>query len=394
MAAGPDPTGAFVPGPPARRPGAPGGPLTGLSFAAKDLFDVAGVRKTCGNPDWWRTHPPASRTAPVIERLLAAGADLVGMTVLDELAFSLEGINVHYGTPTNPRALGRIPGGSSSGSASAVAAGSVAFALGTDTGGSVRVPASFCGLCGLRPTHGRLPVDGLTPLAPSLDTVGWLARDGETLSRVGAALWGLPPPGAEGDAPPPFRARWVVDAFEVADPMVGERIQDVRFPGLEIVGGVHLLGGDPRRVVEAYRAIQGRECWQIHGPWIEEARPQFAPEIAERFRQAAAVRPEEAEAAQGFRAALDRRIASAIDGVDLLLVPAAPCEPLPVGRDAAAAASFRRSALAIEGLASLTGRPEVVVPLPPQGEGLPVGLGAIGRRGDDERLLAAAALWA
>ena len=157
--------------------GAPRGPLHGLTFAVKDVYDIAGHRTGNGNPVWLDTHAPAARTASAVERLLAAGARMVGKTHTDELAYSLNGENVHYGTPTNPRAPGRIPGGSSSGSAAAVAGGLVDFALGTDCGGSVRLPASYCGIYGIRTTHGLIPIDGIADLAASFDTVGWFARD-------------------------------------------------------------------------------------------------------------------------------------------------------------------------------------------------------------------------
>src|SRR5215470_7728558 len=176
--------GAFVPGPRARLKPTASGPLDGLTFVVKDVVDVEGHVTSAGNPDWAARQTPAATSAPVVERLLRAGAALVGKTVTDELAFSLEGENHHYGTPVNPRAPDRLPGGSSSGSAVAVAAGLADLGLGTDTGGSVRVPASFCGIYGYRPSHGRIPLDGVVPFAPSYDTVGLFARDAKCLQRA------------------------------------------------------------------------------------------------------------------------------------------------------------------------------------------------------------------
>src|SRR5262245_20127130 len=173
----PDPSGAFCQHVDVRLAGTTTGPLAGLTFAAKDLFDIAGSRVCAGNPDWLRTHAPAEKTAPAVQILLGAGATLVGKTLTDELAFSMSGENIHYGTPLNPAAPDRIPGGSSSGSASATASKLVDFALGTDTSGSIRVPASYCGLFSMRPTHGRISCQGVVPLAPSFDTIGWFARD-------------------------------------------------------------------------------------------------------------------------------------------------------------------------------------------------------------------------
>src|SRR5437660_7846702 len=176
--AGSDDIGAFVPGQRFRIAGRAGGPLSGLTFAAKDLFDVAGHPTGGGNPDWARWNPVPTRHAWAVETLLDAGADLVGKTITDEVSLGILGENPFEGTPKNPRAPGRVPGGSSAGSAAAVAAGICDTALGTDTGGSVRVPARFCGLYGIRPTHGRLSVAGMMPQAPSSDTPGWVAADG------------------------------------------------------------------------------------------------------------------------------------------------------------------------------------------------------------------------
>jgi amidase len=183
-----DTLGAFVRENHIEMPGADMGPLTGLTFAAKDIYDVAGAKTGFGCPDWLRTHGPAARTAPAVQMLLDAGAHLVGKTHTEEMAWSLTGENAHYGTPVNVNAPGRVPGGSSSGSAAAVAAGLVDFALGSDTGGSVRLPASYCGILGMRPTHGRISLEGVCPLAPSFDTCGWFARDASVFERVGRVL--------------------------------------------------------------------------------------------------------------------------------------------------------------------------------------------------------------
>src|SRR5262252_7818859 len=185
-----DDINAFVPGQRVRIEGAPQGPLRGLTFAAKDLFDVAGHTTGGGNHDWARSNPVPTRHAWAVQRLLDAGATLIGKTITDEVSLGILGENAFDGTPLNPRARDRVPGGSSSGSASAVAQGLCDTALGTDTGGSVRVPASFCGLYGIRPTHGRLDLTGMLPQAPSSDTTGWFARDVATFTRVGQMMLG------------------------------------------------------------------------------------------------------------------------------------------------------------------------------------------------------------
>src|ERR1043166_5442207 len=208
----PEDFGSFVPGERFRLAGGAGGPLSGLTFAAKDLFDVAGHPTGGGNPDWARTNPVPERHAWAVQRLLDAGADLIGKTITDEVSLGILGENPFYGTPVNPRAPGHVPGGSSSGSAAAVAGGLCDTALGTDTGGSVRVPASFCGLYSIRPTHGRIDVIGMMPQAPTSDTTGWFARDAETFARVWWVRLGEAIPSAR-----PTRLVVAVDALGFAD---------------------------------------------------------------------------------------------------------------------------------------------------------------------------------
>src|SRR6201993_2951877 len=238
-----DPINAFVPGPPVTIEGAPDGPLRGLTFAAKDLFDVAGHPTGGGNPDWARAHPAPARHAWAVQTLLDAGATLIGKTITDEVSLGILGENAFDGTPVNVAAPGRVPGGSSSGSAAAVAAGLCDTALGTDTGGSVRVPASFCGLFGIRPTHGRLDLSGMMPQAPSSDTTGWLARDVATFARVSSVVLDEAIPTTL-----PGRLIIAVDAFAFADPEVAAALR----PMVERLRG---LIGEAREEVMAPAGI-------------------------------------------------------------------------------------------------------------------------------------------
>jgi amidase len=224
-----DPLDAFCKDTEAYVAGRMGGTLARLTFAAKDIFDVAGHVTGGGNPDWKATHLPAERNAWAVQTLVNAGADMVGKTLTDELTRGILGENAHYGTPINSKALDRVPGGSSSGSAAAVAGGLVDFALGSDTGGSVRIPASFCGIYGLRPTHGRIPLGGILLQAPSYDTIGWFARDAETYARVGEVLF-------QNEIPAVSPSRLVIaqDAFEEAD----ENVSDVLLPLAEKIAAL------------------------------------------------------------------------------------------------------------------------------------------------------------
>lgn len=375
--------GAFVPGPRVRRAPDGRGPLDGLSFAVKDLIDVAGTVTGGGTPDWARHRPPAAASAPVVERLLRAGATLTGKTVTDELAFSLEGENHHYGTPINPRAPGRLPGGSSSGSAVAVAGGLVDLALGTDTGGSVRVPASFCGVFGWRPTHGRLPLDGVVPLAPSYDTVGLFAADARTLQRGAGALLGSGLP----DRPPPARLLVARDAFALAEPAAAAALEAAiaAWSGVETVD---VFEGEEARFREAYVALQGLEIAQALGSFLA-TRPAFGPMIQPRFDGVLALDPSVGGRWRQWRAEVTLRLRALLAPGAVLLLPSAPSIAPRLLRDAAAGAFYDR-ALTLGSVAGHAGLPAVSVPLATL-DLCPLGLCLVAGAGEDERLLAVAA---
>ena len=278
--------------------GRTGGPLAGLTFVVKENIDVEGHVSRNGEPAFAASHAPAGLSAPAVDRLLAAGARLVGKAHMDEMAYSLLGANHHYGTPVNPAAPDRHPGGSSSGSAVAVAAGLADFALGTDTAGSCRAPASFCGIFGFRPSHGAVSSNGVVPLAPSLDTIGWFARDAATLNKVGSAL--LPD---DLDTAPLSRPLVLFEAFiacppqeaELSRPTLDALIGD--FSPREAVLGEDFLSQMQNR----FRDLQAFEAHQAHGAWIEAVRPEFGPGVAERFAYAASVTAEQKRAADEFR---------------------------------------------------------------------------------------------
>jgi amidase len=383
--------GAFVPGVDVHIQGAAEGPLAGLTFAAKDIFDVAGYVTGCGNPDWARTHGPATATAPAVQKLLDAGATLVGKTITEELAFSLTGENAHYGAPVNVNAPGRTCGGSSSGSASAVAAGIVDFALGSDTAGSVRVPASFCGIYGLRPSHHRVAIDHVMPLSPSLDTVGWFTRDGDLLRRVGAVL--LEPAG-----------KTPAGQFLVSDDAMATIDEALRDALLGAVEQLRPLLGKPETVTvseleaskglarwaHVMRTLQGSEAWASHGAWIEEVKPAFGPGIAERFAAIAQTDPAAIAECKPEREAITAHMADLLAGGTILAVPAAPAIAPLRGSSAEALAKLRGDAQFITCIAGLARLPQVSLPLC-EIDGCPLALGLIAARGNDGLLLDIAA---
>jgi amidase len=377
-------TGAFCPHGDFEIDGAANGPLHGLAFATKDIFDIAGRVTGCGNPDWLASHAPAVKNAAAVQTLLDAGAHMIGKTITDELAFSLNGQNFHYGTPRNAVTPERVPGGSSCGSASAVGHGIVDLALGSDTGGSVRIPACLNGIFGIRPTHGAVDDAGVMPLAPSFDTVGWFARDARTLRRVGDMLLPADRPGiALGSL---YTAR---DAFAVADQPIADAVRDaIAKAALPVAVEFDLateLGG-LAEWLKRFRRLQPREIWAEHGAWIESRKPRFGPEIAERFALAKSVSATPEGDDRDFRA----RVAAHLDrvlGMDgVLLIPTAGtiAPRLDAGKEELV--QFRDRTLSLTSIAGLGRLPQVQLPAG-KVDGAAIGLSLIGPRGSDRALL-------
>ncbi len=362
------------------------GALAGLSFGVKDIYDIAGYKTGFGNPDWLATHEPAASTAPAVASLLAAGADMLGKTQTDELTYSLTGENAHYGTPLNVRAPGRIPGGSSSGSAAAVAGGLVDFALGSDTGGSVRAPASFCGLYGIRPTHGRVSLAGACALAPSFDTAGWFARDPDLLERVGQVLLGATASGAHG------RLLLAEDALALAVPGAAAALEPALKRVSAVLGAAHPVTVSAEGLpqwFEAFRILQGAEVRAQLGEWMDRVQPRLGPGVRERMLWTATISAAEIERAQALRAAVRTRMDELLGDCAVLVLPTVPdIAPL---RDSAAAApdDFRARMMSLLCIASLAGLPQISLPLATL-QGCPLGVSLIGARGADLLLLSLA----
>ena len=383
----PNDINAFVPGPRVEIEGRQGGQLSGQTFAAKDLFDVAGYPTGGGNPDWARSNPIPTRHAWAVQRLLDAGATLIGKTITDEVSLGIVGENAFYGTPINSRAPDRVPGGSSSGSAAAVAAGLCDTALGTDTGGSVRVPASFCGLYGIRPTHGRLDVSGMMSQAPSSDTTGWFARDSDTFARVSSVM-------LDESIPTNLPARLIiaVDAFAFAEPEVGAALQPM-------VERLRELIGDTREEVmaqpgitqwaRAQRTLQPYEAWLTFKEWIERDNPRFAFSVARALLLGSMIPQSERDWAQLVRREARGRMRYLLPPGTILCLPTTPFPAPKRGEPLSIAGPQRDGLLYLCCHGGLTGVPQVSIPGTTV-DGLPVGLSIVGGPGCDATLVAVA----
>ncbi|MDE2005113.1 MAG: amidase [Rhodospirillales bacterium] len=379
-----DPIGAFVPGPRLTREPLGTGRLSGRGFAVKDLFDIAGAVTSYGHPDWARTHPQTVATAPVVTALLQAGARLVGKTKTQELAFGLTGENVWHGTPRNPAAPDRFPGGSSCGSAAAVAGGLADFALGSDTGGSVRIPASYCGIYGIRPSHGAISLAGARGLAPSMDTAGWFARTASLLAGVGDVLL----PGGPSELGGPLLR--VEDAWVNAQPEVAEALRPALERLEQIRGrsiGVRLVPEGIDTLFDHIRMVQAEEAWATLGDWIVATEPKFGPGVGERFAAARAVDPSDAARGRAFRRAFQARIRPLLEGGAILVMPTSPCLAPLLNSSLAEQDSVRQASIGVTAIAGACGLPEVTLPAG-RVRGAPVGLSLLAAPGRDRALLA------
>lgn len=381
-----DTASAFMPYPDVPVPHAATGPLSGLSFGVKDLFDVAGYPTSGGQPFMLALSGVKTRTAPTVQRLLDAGARFVGKTVTDELAFSMNGQNAHFGSPVNGAAPERISGGSSSGSAAAVSNRLCDVALGTDTGGSVRAPASHCGLVGLRPTHGRVSLEGCLDLSPSLDTCGWFTRDVATFARVADVLLG-------DDAKPlPERVR-LLAAREVWDELLAPEVRDAFAAPRAQVEAVLGAAAPASVVVDGFdamywhfRHLQGREAWVVDGGFIERYQPPLGPGVAQRFAWSKTVTDEQYAAGVAFRRRLRSHLNELLGDDGVLLLPTMPDIAPLASVPESALEDYRNRAIRMLCISGLTGLPQLSLPLATR-LGAPLGLSLLGPAGSDRSLV-------
>lgn len=384
-----DPFNATIARPPTSLAHADRGPLKGSRLAVKDIYDVAEMVTGCGNPQKQAESPVAEKSAPAVEKLLQAGAEFIGKAQTDELAFSLMGQNAHFPHPVNPAAPARVTGGSSSGSAAAVAGGIADIALGSDTGGSIRAPAAFCGLIGLRTTHGRIPLEGIMPLAPSLDTIGWFARDIALYEKVGGILLG--------DDARDFNLTQLLYMPILEQLLLGEAETDTyramfaaarpHFTGLKAAAQPTLSTDE---LYLCFRQIQGAEAWASHGAWISSGDRGLGPGVADRFTYGAGIAPDTLAHQRRRRAHFTGEIEAIIGDHAVLALPTVPGAAPLAAEPFEALQAYREQALRLLCLSVLSGLPQITLPL---GEvhGAPFGISFIGPRGSDRALIALAA---
>jgi len=393
------------------------GPLAGLTLAVKDIFDVAGYPSGWGNPVWLAQAPIAAASNSAIQAMLDSGAAFVGKTQTEELAFSMIGQNVHFPHPVNPAAPGRVTGGSSSGSAAAVAGGLADIASGSDTGGSIRAPASFCGLVGLRMTHGAIPLDHTMPLAPSFDTFGWFARDMETYRKVARVLLGpdaphpYPLPVKDGERgtptltpPSPRLSRGEGKgegqfsltrplALPVLDTLVvsacASEYRRMRDHLADIVGQPVNTPAPLFSLDDLYwmiRRLQGREAWESHGQWIESGDRKLGKATYDRFAFGKGVSAADVAADTASRGQFCTWLGDVLGDDGFIVMPTVT--DIAPRSDATAEdfATFREASIRLLCWSGLSGFPQLTLPLGAV-EGAPFGISLLGPAGSDLALL-------
>ena len=380
-----DTVGAWVPHGHFSLPATAEGSLSGMTFAVKDLFHIAGIPTSAGNPTWLATHDTPAVTSPLVDKLRAAGAVVAGKVITDELAYSLNGDNIHYGTPVNVNAPGRVTGGSSSGSAAAVAAKLVDFALATDTGGSTRVPASYCGIWGLRTTHGLVTAENVVPLHPSFDTMNWFAHDADTFLSVAKELL----PATD------FKARRVLKP----DAVWSLASDDFQTPLADVLDRATKLIGSPAEEISfttadetleqwrlAYVAHGAAEAWDLHGDWITAHNPTFSAPIAGRWDAAKKLSKNEAEIAKHNTARIKQQIRAVIGSDAIVVMPsAAGLAPL-INASGADVDAMRTRTMHLTCIGGISGVCQVSIPFT-NPEGIPVGVSLMGPAGSDLALI-------
>ena len=380
-----DPLNAFLDRPDIAVSHATSGPLAGLSLGVKDIFDVAGYVTGCGNPDVFAEGSPATATAPAVQQLLDAGARFAGKTQTEELAFSMLGQNVHFPHPVNPAAPGRVTGGSSSGSVAAVAGGLADIATGSDTGGSVRIPAAFCGLIGLRTTQDRISLAGTMPLAPSFDTFGWFARDATTYAAVGDVLLGQ-------DAhETPLTRPHSVDLLDELVMGPAEAAEHRRMADLVagVTGRPSRLPPPPQSTDELYwcmRKLQAREAWAAHGAWITGREDRLGKATLERFEFGKTVSDADVATEKSRRDAFRAALRDMLGDDGFIAMPTAPCVAPKSDGTPEQFRDFRERAICLLCWSGLSGFPQITLPLG-EVDGAPFGISLLGPPDTDKAVI-------
>ena len=358
------------------------GLLKDLKFVTKDMCDIKNFKTSCGNPDFYKKCKPANDFAPFLKKILNKGAKLKGITICDEFFYSVIGENNHYGTPVNLNAPNCVPGGSSSGSAAALTTNLYDFSIGSDTGGSVRVPASFCGLYGIRPTHGRIDATGVYPMAPSFDTIGWFSRDVDIFKKVGSVLLN------KDEASNISFNSYVIaeDLLELAEENLQRQFNEYLNTNLPNLLRIKISIKDKAEIADYFRILQGGEIKEHVIPWIEKNNPEISTEINNRIKMASNITKDEINLANKFRKDLISEVNISLPKGNIAIFPTTPFSAPLCGQDEYALGESRKKLMAMTSITGMTSRPQISIPKLKDKTG-PVGISLLGWENSDEILL-------
>ena len=358
------------------------GPLSDLTFVVKDMCEIKGFKSSCGNPDFYEKCLPADDFAPFLKDILNKGATLKGITICDEFFYSLIGENGHYGTPANLNAPGCVPGGSSSGSAAALTTDLYDFSIGSDTGGSVRVPASFCGLLGIRPTHNRINTKGVYPMAPTFDTIGWFAKDINTFKKIGFNILNQ-----QDKSKSSFKDFVIAeDILELANSDIINLFNNYINNSFPKIKKIRLSKHNKDVIADNFRILQGGEIVENVIPWILKNKPKISPEINNRIEMAIKITKDEINQAVKFRENLKKEIELTLPEGLIALFPTTPFSSPKCGQSDEQLSSYRKKLMEFTSIAGMTSRPQISIPKFKDNTG-PIGISLLGWRYSDEILL-------
>jgi amidase len=358
------------------------GKLKDLKFVLKDMCDVKNLKTSCGNPDFYKACEPAKKHAQFLSNILSEGAILEGITICDEFFYSVIGENSHYGTPKNLNAPNCVPGGSSSGSAAALTTDLFDFSIGSDTGGSVRVPASFCGLLGIRPTHGRINANGVYPMAPSFDTIGWFSNNIKTFQKIGEVLLD------KNENENITFNQFVIaeDLLELVDTDIKNQFNSYYKELHPNIKHIRLSKFSKSEIADNFRILQAGEIKEHVIPWIEKNKPKISLEINSRIEMASEILPLEIDAAKTFRQEIISEINNSLPEGDIAIFPTTPFSAPKCGQSDQDLGSDRKKIMEMTSIAGMTSRPQISIPKF-KGKTGPVGISILGWQNSDEILL-------
>ena len=358
------------------------GNLLDMRFLCKDMCQIKGFKTSCGNPDFYKHTAEATENAPFLEKILNEGAILEGITICDEFFYSIIGENIHYGTPSNKNAPNCVPGGSSSGSAAALTQINYDFTIGTDTGGSVRVPASFCGIYGFRPTHGRINLNKVYPMSESFDTLGWFSNNKSNMLKVGKVFF-------DHFEEIPIEQKNIlipIDIINNLDENIKSQFYDYCENKFKNLKKVQLSKYNKSELAECFRVIQGYEIKLSMLPWIQKYNPKISTEINSRFEVTKNITVnmynESINLRKEFVSELDKNLSKEA----LIIFPTTPFSAPITGQSDNDLSELRKKVMEFTCIGGLSSRPQISIPKFKGSTG-PIGLSILGNKNTDEIIL-------